>query len=131
MNKEDVFEYIKQEYGFTGEALAGTFRGQEISEARHIAIFLLMDKCGLSSGQVGKILNRDGSTARQAHTKIKGMILDGRLNLNIKTSHDTFAKQLQLNDVLDDAFEGVRVRLIKAFQDDPIGTLCKINEAIK
>lgn len=67
------------------EAIKGRSRDQKVTQARHIAIYLVREKttCGLEA--LGRLLGRDHSTVLRGHQKIAGMIAS---NADLKRSVD-------------------------------------------
>jgi len=58
----DVLAGVEAYLGVSREALLGRSRVQHIARARQVAMFLLREEAGLSSPEVGRLLNRDHST---------------------------------------------------------------------
>jgi Bacterial dnaA protein helix-turn-helix len=68
--REIIFA-IAIEFGLTPEQIKGNFRTKECVFARHIAQYLAMRICGLSSPVVGRIFYRDHTSVLHGWRKVK------------------------------------------------------------
>ena len=71
-------------YGITKEDLIGKNRSREIAQARHISIYLIRKITEMSLPNIGKIFNRDHTTALASYETIEKRIkTDAILTLDI------------------------------------------------
>jgi len=125
---DEVFQFIRDKYGYSKGVLLGKNRGQDIVTARHIAMFLVVEKCGLSFPQAGKLFRKDHSTVLSAYHKIRGLIIDKKLDLDEKiTGYEPKIRHvISLDDTLDDGLDLVRKKINAAFGRDPIDTFMEL-----
>ncbi len=81
---DKIFSTVYKKYGITKEDLIGKNRAREIAQARHIAIYLIMKITEMSSTNVGKLFNRDHTTALASKETIdKRLKTDAMLQIDI------------------------------------------------
>ncbi len=83
-NSKRVLQKVSAFYNIGVEKLCGRSRKKEFSTPRHVAMYLLKKKCGISLSQIGKVFERDHSSVVYAVSKIQEKV----------ESDDNFAKQL-------------------------------------
>lgn len=77
--EDKIIEEVAKFYFITKADLLGINRSDSIATPRQIAMFLLRDKLKLSYPSIGKILNRDHTTAVHAYNKINKLRHDNKL----------------------------------------------------
>ena len=70
----EVIENASKAYNIPISEIKGKSRQQDLVVARHIAIYNLRNKVGLSFPAIGKIFNRDHTTIMHACDKVQGII---------------------------------------------------------
>ena len=71
-------------YGFSWEEITGPRRYGPLVNARHIAIFIAVQKIGLGFQQVGDLFGgRDRTTISHAYSKIKNLVKEEKLDLGV------------------------------------------------
>ncbi len=81
---DKIFTAVQKKYGFNKAELIGKLRTKEIANARHIAIYLIMKITEMSSTGVGKLFNRDHTTALASKETIeKRLKTNAMLQLDI------------------------------------------------
>lgn len=127
-NVDDIFSFVRDRYGYSKGAILGKNRSRDVVEARHIAMFLVVEKCGLSYPQAGKLFRRDHSTVLAAYQKVHGNIIDGKLNLDeqITGYEPKIRHTINLDEALEDGLDLVRKKINAAFQRDPIATFAEL-----
>ena len=81
---DKIFSAVYKKYGITKEDLIGKNRSREIAQARHIAIYLIRKITEMSLPNIGKIFNRDHTTALASYETIEKRIkTDAILTLDI------------------------------------------------
>ena len=81
-----ILDAVAEYFQVSVDALKGRSRDQKVTQARHIAIYLVREKttCGLED--LGRMLGgRDHSTVLRGHQKIAGMLSS---NANLRKSVD-------------------------------------------
>jgi chromosomal replication initiator protein len=81
---DKIFSAVYKKYGITKEDLVGKNRSREIAQARHISIYLIRKITEMSLPNIGKIFNRDHTTALASYETIEKRIkTDAILTLDI------------------------------------------------
>ena len=74
-----VQSVIEEQYGVTHEELIGPRRNANIAKARHIAIYLAIEMCEMTTTAVGaEFGNRNHSTVSTSYKKVQKMIQEDR-----------------------------------------------------
>ena len=75
INVQTVQSVIEEQYGVTHEELIGPRRNANIAKARHIAIYLAIEMCEMTTTAVGaEFGNRNHSTVSTSYKKVQKMI---------------------------------------------------------
>ena len=78
-NVQTVQSVIEEQYGVTHEELIGPRRNANIAKARHIAIYLAIEMCEMTTTAVGaEFGNRNHSTVSTSYKKVQKMIQEDR-----------------------------------------------------
>ncbi len=85
MTPSSILDAVAAYFQISPETLRGRSRDQKVTQARHIAIYLLREKTTCALQDVGRLLGRDHSTILRGHQKIAGMI---GTNASVKKSVD-------------------------------------------
>ncbi|MBO5702176.1 MAG: chromosomal replication initiator protein DnaA [Clostridia bacterium] len=81
---DKIFSAVYKKYGITKEDLIGKNRSREIAQARHVAIYLIRKITEMSLPNIGKIFNRDHTTALASFETIEKRVkTDAILTLDI------------------------------------------------
>ncbi len=82
---DSILDAVAEYFQISLDALKSRSRDQKVTQARHIAIYLVREKttCGLED--LGRLLGRDHSTVLRGHQKIAGML---STNASVKKSVD-------------------------------------------
>ncbi len=81
---DKIFATVYKKYGISKEDLTGKSRSREIAQARHITIYLIRKITEMSLPNIGKIFNRDHTTALASWETIeKKLKTDAMLTLDI------------------------------------------------
>ena len=79
INVQTVQSVIEEQYGVTHEELIGPRRNANIAKARHIAIYLAIEMCEMTTTAVGEEFgNRNHSTVSTSYKKVQKMIQEDR-----------------------------------------------------
>ncbi len=79
INVQTVQSVIEEQYGVTHEELIGPRRTANIAKARHIAIYLAIEMCEMTTTAVGaEFGNRNHSTVSTSYKKVQKMIQEDR-----------------------------------------------------
>ena len=79
INVQTVQSVIEEQYGVTHEELIGPRRNANIDKARHIAIYLAIEMCEMTTTAVGADFgNRNHSTVSTSYKKVQKMIQEDR-----------------------------------------------------
>lgn len=79
INVQTVQSVIEEQYGVTHEELIGPRRNANIAKARHIAIYLAIEMCEMTTTAVGSEFgNRNHSTVSTSYKKVQKMIQEDR-----------------------------------------------------
>ncbi len=79
INVQTVQSVIEEQYGVTHEELVGPRRNAQIAKARHIAIYLAIEMCEMTTTAVGaEFGNRNHSTVSTSYKKVQKMIQEDR-----------------------------------------------------
>lgn len=79
INVQTVQSVIEEQYGVTHEELIGPRRNAQIAKARHIAIYLAIEMCEMTTTAVGaEFGNRNHSTVSTSYKKVQKMIQEDR-----------------------------------------------------
>lgn len=79
INVQTVQSVIEEQYGVTHEELVGPRRNANIAKARHIAIYLAIEMCEMTTTAVGaEFGNRNHSTVSTSYKKVQKMIQEDR-----------------------------------------------------
>ena len=79
INVQTVQSVIEERYGVTHEELIGPRRNANIAKARHIAIYLAIEMCEMTTTAVGaEFGNRNHSTVSTSYKKVQKMIQEDR-----------------------------------------------------
>ena len=92
MTPVSILDAVAAYFQVSLEALKGPSRNQKVTQARHIAIYLVREKttCGLQD--LGRLLSRDHSTVVRGHRKIAGMLsTDASLRKSVDEILATFS----------------------------------------
>lgn len=82
---EKIFTAVFKKYGINKEDLIGTKRNKDIAQARHITIYLIRAITEMSFPNIGKLFNRDHTTAMASSDRISEKISkDPLFNLEIE-----------------------------------------------
>ena len=74
-----VQSVIEEQFGVTHEELIGPRRNANIAKARHIAIYLAIEMCEMTTTAVGaEFGGRNHSTVSTSYKKVQKMILEDR-----------------------------------------------------
>lgn len=90
INVQTVQSVIEEQYGVTHEELIGPRRNANIAKARHIAIYLAIEMCEMTTTAVGaEFGNRNHSTVSTSYKKVQKMIQEDRtVTENLKSLRD-------------------------------------------
>ncbi len=81
---DKIFATVYKKYGITKEDLIGKNRSREIAQARHVTIYLIRKITEMSLPNIGKLFNRDHTTALASCEAIeKKLKTDAMLTLDI------------------------------------------------
>jgi len=81
---DKIFATVYKKYGISKEDLTGKSRSREIAQARHVTIYLIRKITEMSLPNIGKIFNRDHTTALASWETIeKKLKTDAMLTLDI------------------------------------------------
>ena len=81
---DKIFATVYKKYGISKEDLIGKSRSREIAQARHVTIYLIRKITEMSLPNIGKIFNRDHTTALASWETIeKKLKTDAMLTLDI------------------------------------------------
>ena len=79
INVQTVQSVIEEQYGVTHEELIGPRRNANIAKARHIAIYLAIEMCEMTTTAVGaEFGSRNHSTVSTSYKKVQKMIQEDR-----------------------------------------------------
>ncbi len=82
---DKIFTAVFKKYGINKEDLLGTKRNKDIAQARHISIYLIRTITEMSFPNIGKMFNRDHTTAMASSDRISEKIgKDPLFNLEIE-----------------------------------------------
>ena len=62
MNTNDIIRQVATLYGVTAEDITGGKRHRIFADCRTVVCYVLHERCGLSSTQIGDIINRTHAT---------------------------------------------------------------------
>jgi chromosomal replication initiator protein len=83
---DKIFTAVFKKYGINKEDLLGTKRNKDIAQARHISIYLIRTITEMSFPNIGKMFNRDHTTAMASSDRISEKIAkDPLFNLEIES----------------------------------------------
>ena len=90
INVQTVQSVIEEQYGVTHEELIGPRRNANIAKARHIAIYLAIEMCEMTTTAVGaEFGNRNHSTVSTSYKKVQMMIqADRTVTEDLKSLRD-------------------------------------------
>ena len=93
INVQTVQSVIEEQYGVTHEELIGPRRNANIAKARHIAIYLAIEMCEMTTTAVGaEFGNRNHSTVSTSYKKVQKMIQEDRtVTEDLKSLRDKIA----------------------------------------
>ena len=81
---DKIFATVYKKYGISKEDLIGKSRSREIAQARHVTIYLIRKITEMSLPNIGKIFNRDHTTALASWETIeKKLKTDAMLTLDV------------------------------------------------
>ena len=81
-----ILDAVAEHFQVSLDALKSRSRDQKVTQARHVAIYLVREKTTCGLGDLGRLLGgRDHSTVLRGHQKIAGMI---STNANLRKSVD-------------------------------------------
>jgi hypothetical protein len=129
MQIDDVFQYVEDNYGYSKGVILGQARGRDIVKARHIAMFMSVENAGLSYTQSGKVFGKDHTTILHAYHKIRGYIIDGRLDLSTTNYQPKIKHKIKIDEIMDDNLDMLKQKFNRAFSEKPFDTmieLCKL-----
>ena len=82
---DKIFTAVFQKYGVIKEDLLGTKRNKDIAQARHVSIYIIRTITEISFPNIGKLFNRDHTTAMASYDRIaKQLVKDPLFNLEIE-----------------------------------------------
>ncbi len=82
---DKIFTAVFQKYGVNKEDLLGTKRNKDIAQARHVSIYIIRTITEMSFPNIGKLFNRDHTTAMASHDLIfKKLAKDPLFNLEVE-----------------------------------------------
>lgn len=93
----EVINKVLDATGITMKELTGRERYLRLITARHVAMYMIRDICGLTTGNIGKIFNRDHTTVIHAISHVLNMIhvgnqpyikLIGYINFHLLTEEE-------------------------------------------
>lgn len=84
---DELLENVSLSYAITKAQLLSNRRDKEFTTPRHVAMFLLKDKMGLTLNQIGKIFNKDHTTVIYAVEKIRKRM---KTEINFRELMDKF-----------------------------------------
>lgn len=94
MKTTQVIQYICGQYNVRWSEILGKNKTKRVTMARHVGMYLCIERCGMSQEEVGKMFDRERSTVPHAVKKIKAFIQDGRIDLST-------LDKLDLNEALN------------------------------
>ncbi len=81
---DKIFATVYKKYGISKEDLIGKNRSRDIAQARHVTIYLIRKITEMSLPNIGKIFNRDHTTALASYETIeKKLKTDAMLTIDI------------------------------------------------
>lgn len=125
----DVFKKIKDDYGYSRKSLRMKSRFRGISFARHMAMYLLMDACGLSSIRSGELLNRTHSGVIHGRNVIRNKIKIGALDLGPLVNASVH--QVKFDNIIDDLLNEVGLIIKSKHKENSEEALIKILKSLK
>jgi len=78
-NGKRVLQKVASFYNISVEKLCGRSRKKEFAFPRHVAMYLLKKKCGVSLSQIGKVFERDHTSVVYAVAKIQEKVETNKL----------------------------------------------------
>ena len=129
MTPDDVLDWVEDKFGHSRGIILGKARNADVIKSRHIAMFLVVEKCGYSFPQAARVFGKDHTTILSAYHKIKGLILDGRLDLKMNGYTPKLRDSVKLDNILEDSLSMLRSSLNRSFAKNPFDTtiaLCNL-----
>lgn len=131
MTPDDVLDWVEDKFGHSRGIILGKARNADVTKSRHIAMFLVVERCGYSFPQTGRVFGRDHSTILNAYHKIKGLILDGRLDLKMNGYTPKLRDSVKLDNIIDDSLSMLKSALNRAFARNAFDTTIALIELAK
>ena len=131
MTPDDVLDWVEDKFGHSRGIILGKARNADVIKSRHIAMFLVVEKCGYSFPQAARVFGKDHTTILSAYHKIKGLILDGRLDLKMNGYTPKLRDSVKLDNILEDSLSMLRSSLNRAFNKKPFDTTIALCELAK
>lgn len=125
----DVFKIIQDDYGYSRETILGTSRLKDVAFARHVAMYLMMDACGLSSVAAGRILHKTHAPVLNGRNKIRKKVKLGILDFSDLIKKNV--NQGKFDKMIDVLLIEVGNTIKKKYKQCPDHTLFKILNALK
>ena len=129
MTPDDVLDWVEDKFGHSRGIILGKARNADVIKSRHIAMFLVVEKCGYSFPQAARVFGKDHTTILSAYHKIKGLILDGRLDLKMNGYTPKLRDSVKLDNILEDSLSMLRSAFNRSFAKNPFDTtiaLCNL-----
>ena len=123
MTPDEVLDWVENKFGFSKAILVGKSRNGNVVRARHSAMFLVVEKCGLSFPQTGRVFKKDHSTVLSAYHKIKGLVQDGKIDLQINHYEPKIKNKLEFDNIMDDSLEIIKQKFNRSFSKNPFDTM--------
>ena len=86
-------------------------------------MFLVVEKCGFSFPQAAKVFDKDHTTILSAYHKIKGLILDGRLDLKMNGFTPKLRDSVKLDNILEESLTMIKSAFNRSFAENPFDTM--------
>lgn len=125
----DVFKKIQDDYGYSRKTILGTSRLKDVAFARHVAMFLLTDSCGLSSVKAGIILHKSHGQVLRGRDKIRNKVKIGALDFGCLINEKV--REISFYKIIDELLVDVGNKIKTKHKVNPDETLIKILNALK
>lgn len=123
MTPDDVLDWVENKFGHSRGIILGKARNSDVIKSRHIAMFLVVEKCGFSFPQAAKVFDKDHTTILSAYHKIKGLILDGRLDLKMNGFTPKLRDSVKLDNILEESLTMIKSAFNRSFAENPFDTM--------
>jgi len=131
LTPDQIIEEVARDHNVSKQVIVGRSRLKSIALARAIAMYQVVERCGYSYPQVGRIFdNRDHTTIMHAYQKVKGLIVDGKLEVGDNREME-IVDSLSIEDNFKNGSAMALSRLNRYLKEDYFSAILDINTMLK